>query len=310
MASFSTSLPGWEDVTPIPQNDGPNPVCAIAYAPPFRAMMDVFRAVIASNERSERVLQLTEDILEINAANYTVWQYRRETLFELGSDLNDELDYMDTFAEENPKNYQIWYHRRAIVERLGNPSRELAFTAKVFEVDGKNYHAWSHRQWVISTYGLWDGELEFTEAQLDADIRNNSAWNQRWFVVHSPAAVAVHPVTEDMVEREVSFTMNAIERVRNNESAWNYLNGIWRQYNSTMPVVMTLSVQDRLEAMLAKFDGEDIVCPLLWETLASIREQDGKADSLLVAKDLYRRLSEKDTIRSKYWAKKVSECDV
>lgn len=57
---------------------------------------------------------------------------------------------MDTFAEENPKNYQIWYHRRAIVERSGNASRELAFTASVFDVDAKNYHAWSHRLfWLI-----------------------------------------------------------------------------------------------------------------------------------------------------------------
>lgn len=52
---------------------------------------------------------------------------------------------MDTFAEENPKNYQIWYHRRAIVEKLNDPSRELAFTATVFQVDAKNYHAWAYR---------------------------------------------------------------------------------------------------------------------------------------------------------------------
>lgn len=72
-------------------------------------------------------------------------QYRRETLYSLEYDLIKELDYMDTFAEENPKNYQIWFHRRAIVEKLGNPSRELEFTANVFSVDAKNYHAWSHR---------------------------------------------------------------------------------------------------------------------------------------------------------------------
>jgi protein farnesyltransferase/geranylgeranyltransferase type-1 subunit alpha len=63
----------------------------------------------------------------------------------MGADLNEELNFMDTFAEENPKNYQIWFHRRVIVERLGDPSRELEFTQAVFEVDGKNYHAWSHR---------------------------------------------------------------------------------------------------------------------------------------------------------------------
>jgi protein farnesyltransferase/geranylgeranyltransferase type-1 subunit alpha len=107
--------------------------------------MDLFRAVLRSEEKSIRVLKLIEEILDLNAANYTVWQYRRRVLFDLNLDLNEELDFMDTFAEENPKNYQIWYHRRAIVEKLNDSSRELAFTAKVFSVDAKNYHAWSHR---------------------------------------------------------------------------------------------------------------------------------------------------------------------
>ena len=54
----------------------------------------------------------------------------------MNTNLNHELDFMDTFAEENPKNYQIWYHRRVIVERLGNPSRELGNSAD-------NYHSMS-----------------------------------------------------------------------------------------------------------------------------------------------------------------------
>jgi hypothetical protein len=35
--------------------------------------MDLFRAVLRSGELSERVLELTEAILDENAANYTVW---------------------------------------------------------------------------------------------------------------------------------------------------------------------------------------------------------------------------------------------
>jgi protein farnesyltransferase/geranylgeranyltransferase type-1 subunit alpha len=35
--------------------------------------MDIFRAVLKSGELSDRVLELTEDILNENAANYTVW---------------------------------------------------------------------------------------------------------------------------------------------------------------------------------------------------------------------------------------------
>lgn len=38
-----------------------------------RELMDIFRAILQSGEKSQRVLQLIEDLLEINPANYTVW---------------------------------------------------------------------------------------------------------------------------------------------------------------------------------------------------------------------------------------------
>lgn len=36
-------------------------------------MMDLFRGIVAKGEYSERVLELTEELLELNAANYTIW---------------------------------------------------------------------------------------------------------------------------------------------------------------------------------------------------------------------------------------------
>lgn len=63
--------------------------------------------------------------------------------------------------------------------------------------------------------------------------------------MHGPEASLAKPVTEDAVEAEISYTLASIDRVKLNESAWNYLAGIRRKYRDSMPVVMTLSIHDR-----------------------------------------------------------------
>lgn len=70
--------------------------------------MDYFRALVAKEERSERVLDLTETIIRMNPAHYTIWQYRMSTLLHLGQDLQAELELMNEFARENLKSYQVW----------------------------------------------------------------------------------------------------------------------------------------------------------------------------------------------------------
>ena len=88
--------PEWCDITPLQQDDGPNPVVVIAYSERCKSAMtkvmqqsqltcfcfsvqevyNYFRAIVASGEKSLRALELTTDALKLNAANYTVWQYR------------------------------------------------------------------------------------------------------------------------------------------------------------------------------------------------------------------------------------------
>jgi protein farnesyltransferase/geranylgeranyltransferase type-1 subunit alpha len=61
-------------VVPIPQAEGgPNPLAAIAYTDEYSQATSYLRAVMASNEMSERVLKLTEHVIGMNPAHYTVW---------------------------------------------------------------------------------------------------------------------------------------------------------------------------------------------------------------------------------------------
>ena len=73
MGKYSES-PEWDDIIPIPQDDGgPNPLAAIAYSDDYSEAMSYLRAVMASKERSDRALELTQDIVIQNPAHYTVW---------------------------------------------------------------------------------------------------------------------------------------------------------------------------------------------------------------------------------------------
>ena len=71
----------WQDIVPISQDDGgPNPLAAIAYTEEYSEAMSYLRAVMAENEKSERVLALTGSIIRMNPAHYTVWYIYQDTL--------------------------------------------------------------------------------------------------------------------------------------------------------------------------------------------------------------------------------------
>jgi protein farnesyltransferase/geranylgeranyltransferase type-1 subunit alpha len=278
------------DLTPIPQDDGPAPVVPIAYSPQFRSTMDYFRAVVKADERSARALVLTQEVVEMNAANYSAWHFRRLCLFAIDANLAEELKYVADMAGENPKNYQIWYHRRLLVEKRGDAGMELEYCAMVFEEDSKNYHAWSHRQWVINHFELWDGELAFIEKMLSSDIRNNSAWNQRFWVVSHTKELTVEVCAE-----EIAYAMDKIKLAVNNESPWSFILGHVRKHSfEAFPKLKA----DCLE--LKAGIGADCVHAL--STLVKIYREEDTPQSLREAIQLVDRLAtEIDIVRKKYW---------
>jgi len=295
--------PGWTDIKPITQDDGPNPLVPISYTSEYRNAMDAFRYLVKINERSQRVLELTEVLIRLNPGHYSIWAFRSDTLLAIGADLNKELDLMDDLIKEHLKSYQVWQHRRIIVLALDSPARELTFTSKALAIDAKNYHTWAYRQWVLCHFcgvskdevnaDVWKGEIDFVESLLNMDLRNNSAWNHRFFVVFESGKGGGD--TEEVVERELSYVYEKLGLAPNNASAWNYVRGVMKKSKRSL---------SSWSLPASKFDSKS---HLAVEYLADALYDDCQAESNHVQTKVresiraYDRLCQVDPIRIPYY---------
>eukprot|EP01012_Entosiphon_sulcatum_P042779 TRINITY_DN56874_c0_g1_i1.p1 TRINITY_DN56874_c0_g1~~TRINITY_DN56874_c0_g1_i1.p1 ORF type:complete len:372 (-),score=60.03 TRINITY_DN56874_c0_g1_i1:107-1195(-) len=306
--------PEWQDIEPVPQDDGPNPVVPISYTPQFSETMDYFRAILKRQEKSLRALELCQEVIKCNPANYCAWWYRREVLFALNSDLVGELEWCKARILGCPKNYQSWHHRRVLVERTGDPSQEKEVVTNVLLNDSKTYHAWSHRRWCVQTFNLWDGEVEFTSELIAIDVRNNSAWNYRYFVMECHEMPCAKESGDTgvlaLLQAEIKYAESAILKAPNNESPYNYLLGILPKRNTNF-VGLWHSVAEYLEAIA----GAHPVCPVVRSALLRLHERIATGDMLPVESaalevaasrqkiaGLADDLVKLDPVRKKYWA--------
>ena len=303
------SLELFEDVVGVAQEDGPNAMCAISYPEEYRKLMDIFRAIMVREEKSSRVLELTGDILEWNAAHYTVWFYRRRVVDALAEGDDDgkelyraELEYAANVAESNPKNYQVWYHRRAMLERLEDVEaarEELEFIGVMLQGDAKNYHAWSHRLWVLKSFNCWESELDFCETRIKEDAFNNSAWTHRYNAVTLSAS-------EIPAQREVEFAMSvALQHPGNlrNESPWTYALAFAKMNTQAFTDLMeacdsVLSVED--DDAASPLEPLDRACARLTklELLATSQHFDEAATCADIL------ATEEDRFRTRYWTRR------
>ncbi|KAF1987732.1 protein prenylyltransferase [Aulographum hederae CBS 113979] len=294
--------PKWEDVIPIPQEEGSaHPLASIAYAENYSEAMDYLRAVMATNEMSERVLELTERVIRMNPAHYTVWLYRARTLFTLNHDLYAEIAWLNPTALRHQKNYQIWHHRQTLINALDSADGEIPFLTQMFEKDSKNYHVWSYRQWLVKRFDLWDaGEIESVEELLKKDVRNNSAWNHRWFVVFGrPDTDAFKD--EEIVKREIEFAKSQIRLAPQNQSPWSYLRGIIRQ--ASLPLSSLREFAEEF-AVFGKMDQVRSSHALALVADIYAEEPNGTAKATLALDMLAIRY---DPIRVNYWEYKKKQ---
>jgi protein farnesyltransferase/geranylgeranyltransferase type-1 subunit alpha len=280
--------------------------------------MGYLRAVMAAKEHSQRVLDLTEHIISMNAAHYTVWLYRASTLFALDADIDQELNWVNEVALEHQKNYQIWHHRQLLVDHLypsmsSDPAAlqelaesEIEFMTQMFDEDSKNYHVWSYRQYLVRKLNLFNNaELRSIEALLRTDVRNNSAWSHRFYVVFSdpkhttPGSRATEhdpKIPAEIIDREIELSKAATFEAPQNQSPWNYLRGVLRKGGRK------LSSQECFVSEFVKIpeDGEeDVRSSHALDFLADVWAEQGKIEK---ADEALQLLGDKyDRIRKNYW---------
>ncbi|KAK3402898.1 hypothetical protein B0T20DRAFT_485741 [Sordaria brevicollis] len=310
----------WEDVVPIPHEEPEGALAAIAYPADYAEAMSYLRAVMATKEYSHRCLRLTQHIIAMNPAHYTVWLYRAACIFALKLSIPDEIEWLNEVALANLKNYQIWHHRHLLVEHyyptIASDPEALAQFAKqerdfliaILSEDTKNYHVWSYRSWLVGKLGMWEDqeELKSIEALIDEDVRNNSAWSHRFFLVFSNpeystpgkgATEADPKCPQHIVDREVQYAQQKTYLAPQNQSPWNYMRGVLVKGGQKLA-----SVHAFVEEFVVKLGdetGEEIRSTHALDLLAEIYAEKGeteKADLCL------RRLADKwDKIRAGYW---------
>jgi protein farnesyltransferase/geranylgeranyltransferase type-1 subunit alpha len=320
-AGTYASDPEWDDVTPIALEEPEGALAAIAYPDDYAEAIGYLRAVMLRKEYSPRCLRLTEHIIGLNPAHYTVWLYRASILFALGVGVPEEMRWLNGVALANLKNYQIWHHRHLLVEQYwpvieGDEDKrkefargETEFITRMLEEDTKNYHVWSYRSFLVRKLGLWktagERERRLVEEMIKEDVRNNSAWSHRFFVVfsdpdHSTEGVGATEfdpkVPSEVVDREVGYALEKIGWAPQNQSPWHYLRGVLVKGGRKLG-----SVKGDVEGYVRGIGGEDeeVRSTHALDLLAEIYAEEGDNEK---ANLCLRRLAEKwDPIRAGYW---------
>ncbi|KAF4589639.1 protein farnesyltransferase [Ophiocordyceps camponoti-floridani] len=316
--------PEWDDVVPILQSEPEDALAKIAYPEDYAEAVSYLRAVMADDERSPRCLRLTERVISMNPAHYTVWLYRFQLVCSLGLDIPEEIRWLDELALDHLKNYQIWHHRQLLIDHhyptiitdheavraLGKS--ETTFIATILEKDSKNYHVWSYRQYLVEKLGLWTAtELASTQCFIEDDVRNNSAWSHRFFVVFSDPAVSTlgstatardEKVPASIIDRELAYAQEKILLAPQNQSGWNYLRGVLAK--GGRDVVSMAAFADRFVQGLGQ-ENESVRSSHALDLLADIYKEMGDVNT---ARLCLQRLWEKwDPVREGYWKYRAKE---
>jgi len=127
-----------------------------------------------ANIYDKESLELTTQILQLNAEFYTLWNYRRKifvawkenkSIDELQEIFDTELKFIEQLIPQNPKSYWLWLHRVWVTSNMAKCdwSRELKLCGKMLSVDERNFHCWDYRRYVANkAQATLQDEYDFT----------------------------------------------------------------------------------------------------------------------------------------------------
>ncbi|TFB04098.1 Protein farnesyltransferase/geranylgeranyltransferase type-1 subunit alpha [Trichoderma ghanense] len=319
------SDPEWDDVAPIPQTEPEDALARIAYPDEYAEAVSYLRAVMAAEEYSPRCLRLTERVIAMNPAHYTVWLYRFKIVSALGLPVLDEIQWLNGVALDNLKNYQIWHHRQLLLDHhfaatlAADPDAakqfaksETDFISRILAEDTKNYHVWSYRQYLVTKLGYWSPfELATTQSMIEDDLRNNSAWSHRFFIVFSDPSVSTPgsaptehdpKVPDAIIDRETQYAKDKILLAPQNQSAWHYLRGVLVKGGRGLGTVSEFASQFFTDL---GGEGESVRSSHALDLMSEVYHKQGDVEK---ARLCLQRLSDKwDPVREGYWKYRLAE---
>jgi protein farnesyltransferase/geranylgeranyltransferase type-1 subunit alpha len=223
-------------------------------------------AGVNSIEQTERVVALTRTLVELNPGHVTAWHCRLVALRragakaipkenwllsgrffdktmnsvgeEAGTIVIEDYTWLDAITQRTAKNFQIWHYRQCLAPTssteffselaIAYHTRERAAIKEALAADAKNYHAWAHFSWLLSAATPEDlsakfpvtDNLNYIQELLEKDVLNNSAWAFRYFLIASCGGI------QEVLVTEFDFVATVLPRAPQNESVWNYVEGL------------------------------------------------------------------------------------
>lgn len=185
-------------------------------------------------------LDTSRRLLELNPEFNAVWNYRRDLISALKSELSlvfwdNELAFTTQQLKLFPKVYWIWNHRLwCLNEYPQSPvekwRQELAIVSKLLTMDARNFHGWHYRRIVVGRLeqmlhtNLSQQELDYTTEKINENISNFSAWHQRANLLPQMFEKGQISNGKSFVEQELQYIINAMFTDAEDQSVWFYIN--------------------------------------------------------------------------------------